>query len=403
MKKKKKYFKLYISTIFVFAIILGISFFNVNSLPDNFYLSYSEIEETNNDNKFGPFVKLELQDTNINTSDEKQTNNIIVFKLFGLIPIKKVTANILPDEEVYVGGQPIGLVVHTDGVMIVSDCEVDLLSKGVKKNSVLKNGDIITNINGVKISSTEDVDAVIDNLQSNFVDVTFIRNNKVLTKQIQLVKNENNKYKLGVWVRDDLSGIGTFTFAKKDNSYAALGHAITNGLNENVVQVAGGNIYNCSLVDITKGQKNKPGELECVFANKDAKGSIDKNTKYGIYGKLYEENEIIDYNLKANLGGRLSVKPGKAKIISSVSGLLEEYEIEIIRAKYQTKCEDKSIIFRVKDKRLLALTGGIVQGMSGSPIVQNGKLVGAVTHVFLNDPNKGYGVYCDWMLKQMDD
>ena len=139
-----------------------------------------------------------------------------------------------------------------------------------------------------------------------------------------------------------------------------------------------------------------------VFVKKDINGTVSLNTKYGIFGKLNENENLVDKNLKLQLGGRLSVKPGKAKIISSVSGIREEYDIEIIKANYQSVSDDKSIFFRVKDERLINLTGGIVQGMSGSPIIQNDKIIGAVTHVFLSDPTKGYGVYTDWMIEQMN-
>ena len=188
---------------------------------------------------------------------------------------------------------------------------------------------------------------------------------------------------------------------KKDMSFAALGHAITNGEDENRIPITDGKVYSCSTLGIVKGEKNKPGELKCYFVDKDEKGDISKNTKYGIYGKLTDTNDLIDNNLTMNIGGRFSVKPGKAYIMSSVSGLLEEYEIEIIKANYQSQNNGKSIVFRVTDKRLLNLTGGIVQGMSGSPIIQNDKIVGTVTHVFISDASKGYGVYCDWMLEQM--
>ena len=128
------------------------------------------------------------------------------------------------------------------------------------------------------------------------------------------------------------------------------------------------------------------------------KGELEKNTKFGVFGQLKDGENLIDENLSSKIGGRLSVNPGKAYIVSSISGIREEYEIEIIKASYQSKADDKSIVFRVKDKRLIELAGGIVQGMSGSPILQNGKLVGAVTHVFTSDPTKGYGIYSDWMV-----
>ena len=190
--------------------------------------------------------------------------------------------------------------------------------------------------------------------------------------------------------------MGTLTYVDKENNYGALGHAVTDG--GSVVPMTEGKVYQCSLLGIEKGKRNAPGQLKCLFIQNDEKGVIIKNTQFGIFGNLDDCSGLVDTNVMAKMGGRLSVTPGKATIVSSVSGIREEYEIEIIKASYQSKSSDKSIVFRVKDKRLIDLTGGIVQGMSGSPIIQNGKLVGAVTHVFLSDPTKGYGVYTDWMI-----
>lgn len=401
--KKKRIFILLIFTLCFGFIIGNISFYKLINLPKEFYVSYEEIENANNDDIFGKMVKLSLKENDITTGQEKSQEGEIVFKLFGLIPIKKTKVKILPEEEVYIGGAPIGLALQTDGVIVISDTIIDLENSIVNKNKIFKNGDIIKEINGKKVKDINDISSILDNIKDNNVNILYTRNNQEKQANLELLKDSEGKYKLGIWVRDDLSGIGTLTFVKKDtNQFAALGHAITNGQNENIVPFTSGEIYSCSLVDIEKGSKNNPGELKCVFAQKNKQGSIDKNTKVGIYGKLDNIENLIDQNRIAKLGGRLSVKPGKAKLISNVSGINEEYDIEIIKANYQSKSNDKSLVIRVTDKRLLELTGGIVQGMSGSPIMQNGKIVGAVTHVFISDSTKGFGVYSDWMLEQLD-
>ncbi len=403
MKNIKKsilflYCFLMISTIFLHNVKL----LDILTIPEGFYSNYSEIYEANNNKYFGDFVNMNIETNKVATDDKEPSEGYVIFKLFGFIPIRKVKVKILPSQEVYVGGNPIGMKVKSKGVVIVSDSIIDLESSTIEKNKILKNGDIILRINGQDINSMEDIDKVLDYAENGRVVVDFKRDNKEQTKEITLLKNDENKYKLGVWVRDDFSGVGTLTFVRKDNfEFAALGHPVTNDKSENIIDISDGQLYNCSLVGINKGYKNDPGELKCVFVQKNQEGNIIKNTKFGIYGYLNNTKNLIDTNLTANLGGRLSVKPGKAKLISSVSGIREEYDIEIIKANYQSKSNDKSIIFRVKDKRLLELTGGIVQGMSGSPIMQNGKLIGAVTHVFLSDPTKGYAVYSDWMLEQM--
>lgn len=379
--------------------LLNIKFLNIAYLPENFYVSYDEVDKANKENIFGRLVNVSLKE-DLQTGDNKETGGEFVVKLFGFLPIKKVKVNILPEEEVYIGGMPIGLTIHSQGALVVSDSMIDNLS--VIKNDRLQSGDIIKEIDGKSIESIDDIQDTVNSTKNDTVKILLQRGNKDKVFTLPILKDKDGENKLGIWVRNDLSGIGTLTFVKKENNqFAALGHAITSGKDNNVIPINSGEIYNCSLINVEKGIKNKPGELRCVFVQRDKKGEIEKNTNVGIYGKIENIEEIVDLNKKINLGGRLSVKPGKGKLISSISGISEEYDIEIIKANYQTKSSDKSLVIRVTDKKLLDLTGGIVQGMSGSPIVQNGKLVGAVTHVFVSDPTKGYGVYSDWMLEQL--
>ena len=308
----------------------------------------------------------------------------------------------LPEDEVFVGGVPIGLSIETDGAVVVSDVLVDTQHNQVIKNKVIKSGDIIKKINDVEIASIDDITTALNTNHDALANIEVIRDNKRKNLEVELLKDKDNHYKLGVWVKNDVSGIGTLTFVRKtDSAFGALGHPVTNTGSDTVVPIVEGDVYDCNIIGVNKGQRNQPGELRGVFLQKNSKGKISKNTPYGIFGKLNDYEGLVDTNVSLKIGGRLSVKPGKAKIISSVSGIREEYDIEIIKANFQSKSSDKSIVFRVTDKRLLDITGGIVQGMSGSPIVQDGKLVGAVTHVFLSDSTKGYGVYSDWMLEQL--
>ena len=399
--KTKKFFAI-ISILFILIILNGICI-NLNKIPNDFYVSYEEIEQSNKDKKFGNFIKLNIDEDSLKTSKEKNKDGEIIVKLFGFIPIKKVKIKLLPDEEVYVGGSAIGLTIRTDGAVVVSDTIVDLENSNITKNNLFKNGDIIKEIGGQKISTLDDVDYALNNVNNENVEIKYLRNNKEKTSIIPLIKNEEGEYKLGLWLKDDFSGVGTLTFVKKNGDFAALGHAISNGNEENIIPLKDGKIYSCSLVNIEKGEKNNPGELKCVFVQKDNRGKLEKNTKVGVFGMVENFDNLVDTNRSAQFGGRFSVKPGKAKIISNVSGISEEYNIEIIKANYQSKSDDKSLVIKVTDKKLLKLTGGIVQGMSGSPILQNGKIVGAVTHVFLNDPTKGYAVYTDWMLEQLEE
>ena len=208
-------------------------------------------------------------------------------------------------------------------------------------------------------------------------------------------------YRLGLWIRDNAAGVGTLTYVRQDNfRFGALGHPVCDIDTGKIMPVSGGNIYKCSIVGFNKGVRGNPGELRGLFLKSGVSvGELDNNNNFGVYGKINEEYVKAMGVEPMMVGFRDSVKTGKAKILSTIDGgKPEEYEIEIIKLNYQSESDKKSMVLRITDERLLNSTGGIVQGMSGSPIIQNGKLVGAVTHVFVSDPTKGFGVYIDWMI-----
>ena len=395
--KRNKF--IYILFIFIMLILVNIPFKDIYNFENGAIVTYDDVKSSNKNNLFGGFVKTELNRNELSVGTAKTNDGVLTFKLFGIFPIRKVKVNMLNDEEVYIGGVPIGLALNADGAIVVRENkDIEIKDKENTACKKFKPGDIITEINDVKIKSLDDIPKLL-NVKDKDVEVKYLRDNKEKKMLVRLVK-DNDENKFGIYVKDDISGVGTLTFVnKKDLNFGALGHGITDNQGNNIVPISNGKIYNCNVIGINKGQHNKPGELRCLFVqNKNIKGLIDDNNKFGIYGKLIDTEGLIDKNLTAKIGGRLGVKTGKAYIVSSVSGIREEYEIEIIKASYQKKASDKSLVFRVKDKRLLNLTGGIVQGMSGSPIIQDGKMIGAVTHVFLSDPTKGFGVYCDWMM-----
>ncbi len=353
-------------------------------------MAEGDVDAVNENNTFGAFIKTQLNETEKIVGGEKSKQGEIVFKLFGFIPIKKLNVVVANEDDYYVGGVPVGLSICSDGAIVISDEN--------SENTGFKEGDIITKINGSSVESLSQIQEVLQQ-SGEEAEVEFLRKNKTVKTLVKTQRDDAGRLKLGVWVKDDVTGIGTLTFVNKHTKeYGALGHAIVEANGGNIVPVSDGNIYECKLIGITKGKRNEPGELKCVFSNYKSKGTIEDNSKFGISGFLSDIDGLVDENLTAKLGGRLGVKMGDAKIVSSISGIREEYEIEIIKANYQKSAKDKSLVFRVKDKRLLEMTGGIVQGMSGSPIMQDGKIIGAVTHVFMSDPTKGYGVYVDWMM-----
>ena len=363
---------------------------DIYSIEENFLVSFEDMETANSNGTFGAYISGELEQKDQSTGLEQTKTGEVVFKLFGFIPIRKVSVIMANDDDYYIGGVPIGLSIYTNGAIVIDDNGSD----GIKE------GDIITQIDGIDFNEIEDMESVLKDNEE--VEVTYLRKNKEV-KTLLKVKNENKKHKLGLTVKDNVTGVGTLTFVNtRTGEYGALGHAIMEEAGGNIVPVSDGKVYACNLIGITKGEKNNPGQLRCVFVqNSKTKGTIETNNKFGIKGVMTNTSGLVDENLTAKIGGRFSVTPGKATIVSDISGIKEEYEIEIIKANYQKKANDKSLVFRVKDKRLLNLTGGIVQGMSGSPIMQNGKIVGAVTHVFLSDATKGYGVYTDWMTQDL--
>ncbi len=397
-----KSFGVLICIMFI-SLIVNANWVDVMEQEDGAYLSYEQLNQLNKENRFGKFIATHLAEKEISVGDQIIKKSNLKFKLFGLFTIKEIEVNISDSQDVYVGGIPLGFAIETKGVIVIGENSV-LTSEGniiTEKSEKLIAGDVLTKINQSEISNIEVIKKELEASEGKEVVLKAIRKDKDISIRLKPALDlESKTYKLGLWVRDEASGIGTLTYVNKnDKSYGALGHPITDFETGAIVPVNEGKIYNCSMIGINKGQKGKPGELRCLFLQgKNSKGSVLRNTESGVFGKIDDLSGIIDENLIVPLGGRMSVRPGPAKIISSVSGVREEYNIEIIKANKQSQTRGKSLVFRVKDKRLLDLTGGILQGMSGSPIIQNGKMVGAVTHVFLNDPTKGYGIYTDWML-----
>ncbi len=392
MKRKFTLTFLVISLCLCFLVLSSVQM--LNNIEGGFLADYEDVEIANKNKTFGSFIKTELSEKDKGVSGQKSDTGEVVFKLFGFIPIKKVMVKITNDDDYYVGGVPIGLEINSDGAIVVSRESKEVSDK-------LRDGDIITEIDGISIDSLDKLSEIVQDA-SEEVEVKFLRKNKEIKTILKTYRDaESGRMKLGMMVKDDIAGVGTLTFINtKTHEYGALGHPIIDSNGENIVPVSKGDVYACNLIGINKGKKNAPGELRCVFSSRaDKKGDIKKNNKFGISGTMQNFDGLVDENLTAKVGGRLGVTMGSAKIVSSISGIREEYDIEIIKAKYQKKSDDKSMVFRVKDKRLIELTGGIVQGMSGSPIMQNGKIIGAVTHVFMSDPTKGYGVYIDWMLE----
>lgn len=327
---------------------------------------------------------------------------LIRYKLFNLSNITSLRVKVLDDNKVYLGGDVLGFALKSKGVVVVGGNLI--ITKDGEANPMkeagIVSGDRIIVMNDVDINSVSDISDVLENCDGKQIEVEYIRGGKKYTTLVKPAFDALTKsYKLGLWIKEDAVGVGTLTYILPETMrFGSLGHAINNGNTDEVLEISGGNIYDCSVVGVKKGRSGTPGEFVGMFTQIDPIGDIEKNTEYGVFGN-YTNIDDLQNKRKIEIGGKASAKPGKATIVSCVDGEdVSEYEIEIIKTNYQSNGGDKGLVFRVTDKTLLQKTGGIVQGMSGSPIIQNGKIIGAVTHVFVNDPSKGTGLYIDWMI-----
>ena len=388
MKKLK-----YLGVIITPMLILGlITFFSLSSIPEKIYV-----------NEAASTSDVVLSD-NIFMKNSKIKKDKLQVKLLGFIPVKSVAVSKVNDLEVYPGGTSVGIKLSTKGVLVVGHSDIESVEGKVEspaKNSGIELGDVLIKINGEEIQSSKDLSKKIKNLDNSKINVDYIRNGNIEKKEIDLEK-ENNEYKLGLWVRDSTAGIGTLTFYDKNTSiFGALGHPITDGDTNKPFIVRNGDLLNSSVISVRKGEKGSPGELKGLFVNeKESLATIEKNTEAGIFGEASADLVNPTFNKPLKVGFRNEIKEGAAKIITTIDeNGPKMYDIEIVKLLAQEQPGPKSMVIKVTDEELLEKTGGIVQGMSGSPIIQDNKLVGAVTHVLINKPDVGYGIYIEWMLK----
>ena len=324
------------------------------------------------------------------------------------IPIKKVDVNVLKDFRVIPGGQSIGVKLNTVGVLVVGHHLVNTANgkKSPGEIAGIKVGDIITEINGNKIEKMTDVAPFVKNAGQNGEALNMVisrETGKFTTKLTPLKDKGENTYKLGLYIRDSAAGIGTMTFIDpQSHKYGALGHVISDMDTKQPIVVEDGQIVRSTVTSIEKGSNGDPGEKLAHFSSDhQIVGNITKNSPFGIFGKLNKDmkNGVLDKPMPIALSHQ--VKEGPAQILTVVNNdQVEEFDIEIVSTIPQKFPATKGMVIKVTDPKLLEKTGGIVQGMSGSPIIQDGKLVGAVTHVFVNDPTSGYGVHIEWMLDE---
>ena len=404
-KSKKIVLKL---TIIIALLIIFIYVCNISFMPESIIMMQGETLNINT--LLG--INLEQQNSNgqiIATSSSINKNKVsevgkldLKVNLFGSLQVKDVTVNVIPKVKVVPIGKAIGMKLYTDGVLVVGMSEIE--GKKPYENCGIEEGDRIIEIDDSKINNTNELINTVNSSNGEPVNITYISDEEeVLTTSIRPVKTGED-YKIGLWVRDAAAGVGTLTFYNpQNNKCVALGHGITDIDTAKLINIASGELVSANILSIEKGEKGKPGEVKGTIENGYTLGKVYKNTAFGVYGTLENKSALnVSENDAVEVASREEIETGKAKILCELeNGKRKEYEIEIKKVFINNNSDNKSMLIKVTDEELLEKTGGIIQGMSGAPIIQNGKLIGAVTHVLVNDPTEGYAVFGDILVEQM--
>jgi len=341
------------------------------------------------------------------TLKSSQTGNYDVsLKLFGLFKLKNISLDVIETSKLIPCGCPIGIYVETDGIMVLGSGRItgeDGLNYEPVNNK-LKSGDYILSVDGKTLNKKKELIAEIQKCNGKDVTLLVRRDTDEFTVNISPVKTASGSYKIGAWIRDNTQGIGTLTFVTADRQFGALGHGITDVDTGLLMDVKQGSIYKAEIMSIVKGKGGEPGELIGMIRQSiNFKiGTIENNTLQGIFGEIDSEFLNNQYAKPMEIGLKQEVKKGKAEILCTIENKVETFDIEILNFDISNSNHSKGIVIRITDPRLLSMTGGIVQGMSGSPIIQNNKIIGAVTHVFIQDSTKGYGTFIENMVNNLE-
>jgi len=419
----KKFIGIFLAFVIVFSALV-LDYYSFYDLPDEIRIIVGREQQIKlkvpltfqlfcNESDFltinGNCVKdkfsLNLKDPVVIQSSKLGTYDL-EFRLFGVIPVKKMKVQVLPETKVIPGGHSIGVKLRPDGVIVVGFASVTD-QNGQRhypaQEAGIEIGDTINMVNHQKIYQADELSKIVNNDQDKTVVLSIKRNGRMVETNLSAVKNASGVYQIGLWVRDIAAGVGTLTFYDPETGYyGALGHIISDADTGKIIEIGEGEIIRAKVTSIAPGRKSQPGEKRGVFVNEDSIiGNILANTPYGIFGKTYTPFEN-PYYTSLPIAPSTQVHEGKASILTVISGEnIEKYDIEIQKIIQQAYPNGKGMIIKITDPKLIEKTGGIIQGMSGSPIIQDGYLVGAVTHVFVNDPTKGYGIFAEWMLEEV--
>lgn len=307
---------------------------------------------------------------------------------------------------VLLGGMPVGIYMETDGVMVLSTDQVEGVDgqEYEPAANLVRSGDYITAVDHQEISGKQELLDAVDEIDGDKVILTVRRGDEMLDIKLNPVEYAPSEYRLGIWVRDNVQGLGTITFLTDKSRFGALGHGIHDTDTNVLMSISDGSVYRTSIQDIIRGADGSPGSMEgiIVYNNYNVLGSVDKNTEAGIYGTIDRIDELFEEQIPIETAKKEEIVTGPATIRCYIDNELKEYEIQVTGIDTSGSEINKGLVIQVTDPELLEKTGGIIQGMSGSPIIQNGKLIGAVTHVFVQDSTMGYGIFIENMLDQVE-
>ena len=367
-------------------------------VPDEIHVSESSAHEVQ---ELLEHPLLEFEDA-ITVSGEG--SYLLPCRLLGMLPFKYIKVTPAEAGSVYLSGSTVGIYMETEGVLIIDTGEI-LCEGGTAREpakNIVRPGDYIVAFNEQKVSNKKELMEDLEILDGEDVILDVIRNGEKIPVSLTPVKDAGGEYKLGIWVRDNTQGIGTLTFVDEKGRYGALGHGISDVDTGELLHISKGALYQAEILGIQKGKSGSPGELSGLIRYEPGQiiGAVDTNSKNGIYGSFYDRRAGIPVK-KTEVAYKQELEVGPASILCCVDGSVKEYDAEITRIDMNHEDTNKSFVIHVTDPELLEITGGIVQGMSGSPILQKGKFAGAVTHVFVQDSTSGYGIFAETMLENI--
>ena len=395
--------------LLVFLLVIYMYILVIQNIPDK--ITIFEGENLSFKTFFGMTLHAEEDILTVSADTGQKTihtvgKETVSVSLFDKLFLKNIDVSVLPRTTVIPVGNIAGVKLYTNGVLVVGMSEIEGEDQKTYKpyeNSGIEEGDTIVKVNNSMIYSTDDLIEKINLSDGENVNIQYIHEEETKECSITPVKTDEDEYKLGLWVRDSAAGVGTVTFYEPSTQrFGALGHGITDIDTGDLLNIASGEFVTAQILNIKKGEDGNPGKIQGTVEEQKTIGEINKNTEFGIYGKIEDISNLnIDMSKEMEVAMRDEIQLGKASILCSLDNqTVKEYEIEITKIYKENNYNNKSMEIKITDEELIKKTGGIIQGMSGSPIIQNGKFIGAVTHVFVNSATEGYAIFGDLMLKQ---